>query len=337
MMIPIFGRENLALTVMVPYDCSNNCPFCSSKALYAQKKADAAAVEETMKWALSKPNLPIRDVVFTGGEPAEDVEMLKKLVALVPDDKNVYINTTLPEKTAVDFARFVNNEPKIKGVNVSRHAEEFWKEQLCDIVPDRMVKFLIRKPVRINCVLNGQDIRAVADRWRHDDVEISLRRDYTQEMTQEELHFPYDKPVMDLIYLGYEFKNASRCNVCDTVRFEKDGQVIAYHKGLFHSSISNGSMLEINDLIIDHTGKFLYDWDGCDEEKTERLKMYAEATKACDMFMTAEEQAKTQEFAKRIFGTSGVCGCTSPWNGGSCGGRASYCGGYSKPTCGGGC
>ena len=34
------GRDNLALTVFVPWDCGNNCFFCTSKQKYAAYKAD---------------------------------------------------------------------------------------------------------------------------------------------------------------------------------------------------------------------------------------------------------------------------------------------------------
>ena len=27
----VSGRNNLAVTIMVPFDCPNNCPFCESK------------------------------------------------------------------------------------------------------------------------------------------------------------------------------------------------------------------------------------------------------------------------------------------------------------------
>lgn len=34
----ICGRSNLALTIQVPYDCPNTCPFCTAKAKYQKEK-----------------------------------------------------------------------------------------------------------------------------------------------------------------------------------------------------------------------------------------------------------------------------------------------------------
>ena len=36
----VSGRENLACTIFVPWDCSNNCPFCTSKEMYGRMKDD---------------------------------------------------------------------------------------------------------------------------------------------------------------------------------------------------------------------------------------------------------------------------------------------------------
>ena len=32
----VAGRTNLACTIFVPYDCDNNCPFCTSKWMYRE-------------------------------------------------------------------------------------------------------------------------------------------------------------------------------------------------------------------------------------------------------------------------------------------------------------
>lgn len=274
------GRNNLALTVMVPYDRQNNCPFCTSKKMYQGKPGDAERVRPTLKALLEEYDFPIVDVVFTGGEPMADVDELKKLVALVPYGKNVYINTEFLMKDAWRFAEFVNNEPKIKGVNISRHEEEPDLERgtilhksdggtIVDIqcskprtvVPDNFIKVFIRKPVRINVVLKGQDISRVLKRWRGEDVEVSLRRDFRKSMTPEELRNPYDETVVELIRLGFKPTGRTGCNVCETSSFEKNGQLVRYHKGMLKTSIDHGDMLEYNDLIINHRGLPMYDWE----------------------------------------------------------------------------
>ena len=43
----VSGRRNLALTVMVPFDCPNNCPFCESKKEYATNRPSLDGVALT--------------------------------------------------------------------------------------------------------------------------------------------------------------------------------------------------------------------------------------------------------------------------------------------------
>ena len=62
-----FGRNNLALTVFVPFDCANNCRFCTSKALYSNSDTSVESVEYQMRRVLNEFRYPIRDIVFTGG------------------------------------------------------------------------------------------------------------------------------------------------------------------------------------------------------------------------------------------------------------------------------
>lgn len=324
MIIPIFGRNNLALTVMVPWDCENNCEFCPSKKLYQEKKGCLEAVKEKMRYVFNRLNAPIRDVVFTGGEPTENVKELAELIRLVPDDKNVYINTTLPEKNAIDFAAMVNKEPKIKGINISRHADHPGNENFHNVIPDYGIKLLIKKPVRINCVLKNQNVMRVIERWREMGVELSFRKDYTQGMTREELHFPYDRVVADLLCGGFRYHSSSRCNVCDTVKFEKNGMIVAYHKGLQKSSIHTLVALEINDLIIDQTGKLMYDWEGSDDAVMLQVQRYL-------------ERRTTEQSMRMVIENTYTCGGADL--SGRCGGYGgtSVCGGGSKRTCGGGC
>ncbi len=324
MVIPIFGRNNLALTVMVPWDCENNCEFCPSKEQYRDKKGCTEAVKETMRYVFKKMNAPIRDVVFTGGEPSENVKELEELIRLVPDDKNVYINTTLPEKNAIEFAAMVNKEPKVKGINISRHAALPKDEKIKDPLPDYGIKLLIKKPVRINCVLKNQNVMGVVERWREMGVELSLRKDYTKKMTREELHFPYDDVVRELLYRGFRYHSSSRCNVCDTVRFEKNGMIVAYHKGMQRSSIHTMIALEINDLIIDQQGKLMYDWDGSDDAVMLQVQRYLERRPV----------EKNEELT--LGNNRYTCGGRRT---GVCGGyeSTSGCGGGTSRGCGGGC
>ena len=264
------GRENLALTVFVPWDCSNRCPFCTSKESYSRKIPSFQNVAYQLKRILNLTSYPIRDVVFTGGEPMEDAEKLKELIGHVPFDKNVYINTSFVTRNMDEFVDLVNNTEKVKGVNISRHFETFSADDtfLCDIAPDYCVD-KIKKPVRINCVLDdAAKIDKIVERWSgHEGVEISFRKDYTSPLTKKELHNPYDPVPMTLINMGFQFVSHTQCNVCDTSRFVgKDGFIVQYHKGLKNSSVREGDVLELNDMIIEQDGFFTYDWGVNDPE-----------------------------------------------------------------------
>ena len=86
-MATFIGRTNLALTVFVPYDCQNNCNFCTSKESYKTDKPSVENVKFQLNRFFEDFNYPIKDVVFTGGEPMSNITVLKDLVKIVPFSK----------------------------------------------------------------------------------------------------------------------------------------------------------------------------------------------------------------------------------------------------------
>lgn len=273
-MIFIPGRNNLALTVFVPYDCKNSCRFCTTKKSYKEKLADFASVADEMRGILFYYNFPITDVVFTGGEPMENVGALKRLIEMIePLNKKVYINTTFTRKNLQEFVDLVNSNDTIRGVNISRHGETFERDAYLfeDVAPDDAIAN-IKKPVRINCLDKGQNLERIIDRWKGKNVELSIRRDYREPITETQLHNPYDPVAMTLIKLGFVYAGKAQCNVCDTTIFEKEGMIVRYHKGMERSSILNGNVLEFNDLIIDQAGNIAYDWKESNDRIMQEMK-----------------------------------------------------------------
>jgi len=90
------GRSDFSVTVYVPWNCTNNCKFCSSKKDYETIKGNFERIKESLH-LIRKSILPI--VVFTGGEPSADVDKLRELLSIV-DNKVVYINTSLPKRNS---------------------------------------------------------------------------------------------------------------------------------------------------------------------------------------------------------------------------------------------
>ena len=77
---PYKTREGGAtVTVFVPYDCQNNCPFCINKKEYADcsgfsldKILDSIRVMDSIT--------PRCDFVFTGGEPLANLNALQRML-----------------------------------------------------------------------------------------------------------------------------------------------------------------------------------------------------------------------------------------------------------------
>lgn len=289
----VFGRNNLALTVFVPYNCNNTCPFCTSRACYQRMRPSAEDVTYQIERIFRDFHFPIRDVVFTGGEPMADLPTLKRLVGMIPDALDVYINTTLLSNGVAEFADFVNGTRKIKGINVSRHAAAYDEDllQLRGIAEDEAVR-LFEKPVRINCVLTeaegNEKCGDVIDRWKPyaPNVNLCFRRDFRERLTERDLHNPYDDTAVVLQSM-IPYRSHSQCNVCDTLRFsdaEDGGFVVSYHRGQRKSSIyyPERDVLEINDLIIFPDGTFAYDWEDTSIKRQHELETAYRALRLSD-------------------------------------------------------
>lgn len=310
-----FGRNNLALTVFVPWDCGNNCFFCTSKQKYSAYKADL----KNLRWQLDRffkeYDFPVKDVVFSGGEPMANVEALEKLIELVPSDKRIFVNTTFTRTGRNEFLHLIKNG-RITGVNVSRHHESYAEdcEWFFDLADDSEIDD-ISCQVRINCVLKNQNIARLVERWKGKNVVLNLRCDY-RTMTKERLHDPYDMPAMELMKMGYRFERHTQCNVCDTTHFAPPDETlphVMYHKGLRESSILSDDLLEINDFIIDQSGRLMYDWDHTDLELLQGILVQA---RKIDLSRNAYLSNAT--IAKAINENRFVCGGHSGCGGSGC-------------------
>ena len=255
------GRDNLAATIYVPYDCKNNCPFCTSKKEYSKLKLDEDAVREALKNLVKNPH--IKEVVFTGGEPTANMSLLREMIEFVKKNstKQVYVNTTLPTENFFDAIGVFN--AYVDGVNISRHGTSFVEDckLFRNIVDDWALKGIL-VPIKINTVLTDKtsltDVSEVIDRWSDfDHVTVCFRRDF-RKTTKETLHTMKGDPILDFLTANLEFEYHSFCDVCDTIKFSGN---VAFHRGLEHSSFMIGNTVVVNDIIVFPDGFISYDWD----------------------------------------------------------------------------
>ena len=314
----VCGRSNLALTVQVPYDCPNTCPFCTAKEKYQKEKPNYARVARAMYDTLYENDLPIVDVVFSGGEPSANIGKLASLINIVPESKNVYINTTLLAPTFEEFYTLVKSEKKIKGVNISRHSATY--EEDCklfhNIATDEQIEKLASiTSVRINVVLyKDVDIEAIVNRWENHKVNsVSFREDFRKVKTERDLREPND--FTDKLRSLYNGWYSGGCNVCNTEVHKKGNLDIRYHRGFESTLLDRGNYYEYNDIVIEPNGEILLDW----EYSIENQNHYNS--------MISSNQRNNQPIYEPSYTYGGYCGINP------CGIRpSSYCG---RSSCGG--
>lgn len=255
------------VTIFVPYDCCNNCPFCINKAEYANNEGfSAEKIIESIKYIDSIT--PKCDIVFTGGEPLADLECLQTMLDAVPDTHRVFINTTLPvmhkysEEQVVEFLN--RNAGKLTCINVSRHLEPYVEEGSDEIFAK------IKVPTRINCVLfadyPSKRIEPFIKRFMKYGVPIQFRSDYTK-TTLDNLYDESDDPIMRDLESLCEFEEMWGCRIRCNYEYNYKGHHISYHKTLPYSTIpevgEDGIEYDVlYDILIKQTGVFHSDWTG---------------------------------------------------------------------------
>ena len=149
---PYKTRERGAtVTVFVPYDCKNHCPFCINKEEYADMTG--FSLEKICESIGRMDNISPRcEFVFTGGEPFANLEAFQIMMDAVPPTHKIYINTTLPvstdqpEETVLDFIE--RNMRKIACINVSRHLQHYVVESNDSL----LAKLIVYAPTRLEAI-----------------------------------------------------------------------------------------------------------------------------------------------------------------------------------------
>ena len=265
---PYKTREGGAtVTVFVPYDCRNHCPFCINKQEYADMTGFSL---EKICASIRRMDAitPRCDFVFTGGEPMANLDSLQIMLDCIPTTHRVFINTTLPvfeDQSPEDIlAFFRRNKEKVTCVNISRHMQKYVEES-----PDELIGQL-PVPARVNCVLwkhyPSQDLPAFVERWKGRHVSIQFRYDYT-DTTPENLYREDDDHILHDLKKYFTYKGLEGCRMRNGYHFEYDGVTITYHKTLPYSTIvetgPDGVTYDIlYDIIIKQNGDIHSDWTG---------------------------------------------------------------------------
>lgn len=257
------------VTIFVPYDCKNNCPFCINKAEYANM--EGFSVEKIIASIKRMDSItPYCDFVFTGGEPFADMASLQRMLDAIPTTHKVYINTTLPvfenqsEEDIIEFTR--KNSHKITCINISRHMQHYVQESNDSMLPKLFV------PFRINCVLYkdypADRIVPYLERFRKiPGASIQFRFDYTA-TTPENLYDEADDKILRDLKAIAPYTGLDGCRMRCGFHFDYHGMELTYHKTLPYSTIvetdpTDGVTYDIlYDILIKQNGDIHSDWTG---------------------------------------------------------------------------
>lgn len=255
------------VTVFVPYDCRNNCPFCVNKREYAD--CSGFSLPDILQSIRTMDAITPRcDVVFTGGEPLADLTALQTMLDAVPATHKVYINTTFPLQNHSDAGEMLaftaRNREKITCMNISRHLQKYVEES-----PDEIIG-QIACPTRINCVLYrhypAQRLYEYVERFLPYGIPIQFRYDYT-ETTPENLYEEENDRILQDLRRLFTYRGLDGCRMRNGFHFSYKGLHMTYHKTLPYSTITetgpDGVTYDIlYDIIIKQDGRIHSDWDG---------------------------------------------------------------------------
>ncbi len=266
--LPYKTREGGAtVTVFVPYDCKNNCPFCINKQEYADMTGfSLEKICESIK--LMNSITPRCDFVFTGGEPFADIKALQVMLDCIPTTHRVFINTTLPVSeftTADDIVAFTeHNKGKITCINISRHMQHFVVESNDELL------YRLAVPFRINCVLfkhyPKEQLIPYMERFLPiPGANIQFRYDYTDTTPDNLYDQEHDHILHDLKEVA-EYKGLDGCRMRCGFHFDYKGMPLTYHRTLPYSTVvekdpEDGITYDIlYDILIKQTGEIHADW-----------------------------------------------------------------------------
>lgn len=261
-------KKDKMCTVYFPADCKNNCKFCTSKVFYENNRPNR---EKVLEWLYALADSDVSEIVFTGGEPMSDIDLLEKMLEICKD-KNVYINTTFLNNGKDVFVDLVNRYSCVRGINISRHCETYEKDLLLlDGIAEDEAILDINCNVRINCFvgekISKEKMESIIKRWEkiwkrknNKSLDVSFRHDYNV-ITPEILHLLDTDSIKAATEVG-NYYGRVYCHACDKVLFKsKNGMDFRIHRGLQNTRVKIGNITEMQELVLFPDGILCTDWD----------------------------------------------------------------------------
>lgn len=258
-------KGGATVTILVPWDCGNNCPFCVNKKDYLHM--ENFSLDKILESVKTMDEItPECDFVISGGEPFSDLNGLGKLIDAIPSTHRIFINTTIPVSTTEEceaLYKFVlSKKDKITEINVSRHIVPYVIE--CE---DSVLKHLIDLGIhiRVNCVLfddfTKDEIFHFFDRMSKYVNKIQLRANYTN-CTLENLYDLEDDKIFCFLRenLG-DYESLGEYRMRCGYAFKYKDLKIEYHKTLPYSTIKENGADILYDIIVRQTGLITSDWN----------------------------------------------------------------------------
>ena len=157
----VLGRSDSTVTVFVPWDCCNNCSFCTTKKEYKERYNHTPIDELMERVATSIQKVVatnyVRNVVFTGGEPFADLKRLKALIDSIPDGKKCFVNSSLHVAKANEVVDELMKPDynRIDGISLSSHIAKGGFFDKCIIDEARRLGSV--RNVRVNSLVRGDE------------------------------------------------------------------------------------------------------------------------------------------------------------------------------------
>ena len=263
------GRTNLAATIFVPFSCGNSCSFCNTNILYKDFEYDPQYLQNIIyDIEICNSCDAVSEFVITGGEPLMNLDVLKEIIRSCK--KKVFINTSLPiVDNLQECIEYINEEPKIEGINISRHINTIHNVKTADLDTINMIE----KYVRINCIVTedmlGQKLTDYIYYYATPYRMINLRADY-RTITTDTLK--NRDSIARWLLDNFKFEYSNNCLVCNSEFYsDEDYAVICYHRGLEHSCVITKDRIYVNDIIIDMHGNIYKDWDMQEDKEFNKM------------------------------------------------------------------